>query len=394
MRFLFCLYDAPWPIRGGQQLHTYNMIQGLVSLGHDVHLAAYGDISSFPVHKHIGWSVSRLCEDGALASGTETRSVYRWTAERWMRFWGIPSWVPSSIDVMIHGFKPDMVVMVGQQALPLAALIRNVPAVWYAADDWVLHHLTLAGKGPLGKRMQSLRTAVLCLCYERSLSFRVGGAIAVSKKDQKALRYFGGFQEVSLIPNGVDADCFCPGHEDESGNPSICFWGRMDFEPNVDAMIWFCRQIWPLLLNDFPDAVMTIVGANPTSAIKELGLIRNVKVTGEVDDIRPFAWNSQVVVMPVRTGGGIKNKLLEACAMEKAIVASQTAASGLQTGNEPSEPWIIARDKEEWVHAIKLLWSNGEIRRQLGRSARGYVVGNHSWRKAADSFVDFTRRIR
>ncbi|MFZ0931412.1 MAG: glycosyltransferase family 4 protein [Syntrophobacteraceae bacterium] len=394
MKFLFCLYDAPWPIRGGQQLHTYNMIQGLVSLGHDVHLAAYGDIGSFPAQKHIGWSVSRLCEDGALASEVETKSLDRWTAERWMRYWGTPLWVPSAIDKLIQELQPETVIVVGLQALPLAALIRNVPAVWYVADDWVLHHLTLAGKGPLRDRIESLKGAALSLCYERSLSSQVEGAIAVSKKDQKALRCVGGFQRVSLIRNGVDAEFFHPEQGKESQNPSICFWGRMDFAPNVDAMLWFCCQIWPLLLNSFPDAVLTIAGANPTSAVNELGKIRNVIVTGEVDDVRPFALHSQVVVLPMRTGGGIKNKLLEACAMGKPIVASRTAVAGLQAGNESSEPWIIARNREDWINAIKLLWTNTETRANFGNSARNFVVEHHSWRQAAVRFVGFTSELR
>jgi glycosyltransferase involved in cell wall biosynthesis len=370
------------------------MIQALVSLGHDVHLVSYGDISGFPAHKHIGWSVSRLCEQGAPVSERETKSVHRWIAKRWMRYWGIPSWVPASIDMMIHDFQPDRVIVVGQQALPLAALIRGVPAVWYAADDWVLHHLTLAGKGLLRDRMQSLQTAMLCLGYERSLSLRVGGAVAVSKKDRKALRYLGGFKQVGLVPNGVDAEFFQPKPEEESNRPSICFWGRMDFEPNADAITWFCSQIWPLLLNDFPEAELTIVGANPAPAVKELALNRNVKVTGEVDDIRHFAWNSQVVVMPVRIGAGIKNKLLEACAMGKAIVTSQTAVAGLNIKNQSSEPWIVASNIEDWIKAIKLLWSNRKIREKLGGSARDYVLGNHSWGKAAEKFVDFTRNIK
>ena len=203
----------------------------------------------------------------------------------------------------------------------------------------------------------------------------------------------GGFSRVALIPNGVDAEFFLPKPEEESVEPSICFWGRMDFEPNVDAMIWFCGQIWPLLLNDFPEAVMTIVGVNPAPAIKELGLMRNVRVTGEVDDIRPFAWNSQVVVMPIRIGAGIKNKLLEACAMGKPIVSSPTAAAGLNINSESSEPWTVALKVVDWVNAIKMLWANGQIRQQSGRSARDYVLENHSWHKAAGTFFDFTRTM-
>ncbi len=310
-----------------------------------------------------------------------------------MQYWGTPIWLLSSIDLLVEEFKPDTVIVVGLQALPLAAATRKVPTVWYAADDWVLHYLTLAKRGSPVSRVHSIRDAALSLCYERSLSGRTGGAIAVSKRDQKALRWIGGFPHVSLIPNGVDAEFFQPKPEKESEKPSTCFWGRMDFAPNVDAMVWFCREVWPVLLDDFPDAVMTVVGANPTSDVNELAMERNVTVTGEVDDIRPFAWDSQVVVMPIRTGGGIKNKLLEACAMGRPIVASQTAIAGLNIRDESSEPWIVAHNREDWINAIKLLWKNPEIRQQLGRSARDYVVRNHSWRQAANKFVDFIAKV-
>ncbi len=393
MRFLFCLYDAPWPIRGGQQLHSYNMIQSLVSLGHDVHLASYGDVSGFPAHKHSGWSVSRLTEPIDLIPGQGGDAFYPWNAKRWMQYWGTPIRLISSIDALAEEFQPHAVIFVGLQALPLAAATRKVPTVWYAADDWVLYYLTLAQRGSPVSRVHSLLNAALSLCYERSLSGQTGGAIAVSKRDQKALRWIGGFQRVCLIPNGVDSEFFQPEPKKESEGPSICFWGRMDFAPNVDAMVWFCRQIWPVLLNDFPDAVMTIAGANPTHAVNELGLDRNVRVTGEVNDIRPFAWHSQVVVMPIRTGGGIKNKLLEACSMGKPIVTSQTAVAGLEIGDEPSDPWIVARSGEDWINAIESLWKNSEMRLRLGNSARRYVVKKYSWRQAANKFVDFITEV-
>lgn len=394
MKFLFCLYDTPWPIRGGQQLHTYNMIQGLVSLGHDVHLAAFGDISKFPPDKHCGWSVSRLSESSDTISEQMVNSLHRRIAERWMRYWGTPSWVLASLHELVQEFRPNTVILVGLQALPLSAGTGDAPTVWYAADDWVLHHLTLAKKGFLRDRISSLRSALLSFCYERSLSAQLRGAIAVSKKDQSALRWAGGFKQVVLIPNGVDADFFFPHTVKHAEKPSLCFWGRMDFEPNIDAMIWFCHDIWPVLLDNFPEAELTIVGANPTPAVRELGTNRNVTVTGEVEDVRPFAWNSQAVVMPIRIGGGIKNKLLEACALGKSIVASPTAVAGLQSSNDGPQPWIVARSKEEWINAIKLLWTNSETRITMAQSARSYVLENHSWREAASKLTGFVQDIK
>lgn len=394
MRFLFCLYDSPWPIRSGQQLHTYNMIQALAGLGHDVHLAAYGDVSNLPPDKHLEWSVSRLTDSSDGIAEQTTHSFYDRVAKRWMQYWGIPVWVLSTLNKLVLEYRPDTVILVGLQALPLTAGTVDVPTVWYAADDWVLHHLTLAKKGFLRDRLRSLRGALLSLCYERSLSAQLRGAIAVSTKDQTALRWAGGFRRVALIPNGVDADYFFPLPEKHIDKHSLCFWGRMDFEPNIDAMVWFCRDIWPFLLGDFPDAELTIVGANPTPAVWELVTNRNVIITGEVEDVRPFAWQSQVVILPMRTGGGIKNKLLEACALGKSVVTSPTAVADLRHGQDDLQPWIVAQSKEEWVKAIKLLWTNSEVRATIAHSARNYILQNHSWRQAAGTLVSFVQDIR
>lgn len=97
--------------------------------------------------------------------------------------------------------------------------------------------------------------------------------------------------------------------------------------------------------------------------------------------------------MPIRTGGGIKNKLLEACSMGKPIVTSQTAVAGLEIGDEPSDPWIVARSGEDWINAIESLWKNSEMRLRLGNSARRYVVKKYSWRQAANKFVDFITEV-
>lgn len=398
MRALFYLYDPPWPIRGGQQLHTYNMIKALVSLGHTVHLATHGDIGLFPSNEHNGWSVSKLSMDENALSSCHVNIQSNIFVMRWLRYWGIPLSEVVLMRQLIKDFKADSVTVVGLQALPIAAALNDSPTVWYAADDWILHHYTLMRKGSFSNRIHSLRNTIVSLLYERSLSSLISGAIAVSKRDQKALKNLGGFRTVALIPNGVDGELFKPRPDKGAGRRTICFWGRMDFAPNSDAMIWFCKQVWPSLLNRFPDAFLTIVGANPTPEVLELERCRNVKVTGEVEDIRPYAWASEVVIMPIRAGGGIKNKLLEACAMGKAVVASEAAVAGLEAkegeGANLETPWVVAHNKEDWVNSISELWNNPDRQVSLGCLAREYSQEHHSWTKAATEFTEFIEGLK
>src|SRR5262249_12049406 len=159
------------------------------------------------------------------------------------------------------------------------------------------------------------------------------------------------------------------------------FWGRLDFGPNIQGLDWFCRKVWPELLRQAPEACFTIYGFRPTAPVEALARMPGVRLIPDLPDLREEVASQQVVVLPFVSGGGIKNKLLEAASMGKSIVCSPRAALGLRTVGATS--FVVARRPSEWVHEIRTLWTDAARRKQLGVEARRWVVDAHTWEAAA-----------
>jgi glycosyltransferase involved in cell wall biosynthesis len=162
------------------------------------------------------------------------------------------------------------------------------------------------------------------------------------------------------------------------------FWGRLDFEPNIQALRWFCRRVWPIVRQQRPQARFAIVGFHPTPEVQDLARTSGVTLRPNVDDIRTEVARYAIVVVPVISGAGIKNKLLEAAAMGKAIACSPRALLGL--GSNP--PLTIVNRAEDWPRALAALWDDNQQRRKAGLGLRSWVVAEHSWERTACMAVD------
>ena len=183
---------------------------------------------------------------------------------------------------------------------------------------------------------------------------------------------------MDLIPNGVDADHYSPGAEADL--PTSCvFWGRLDFGPNVDALEWFVRDIWPAVRAATPAARLSVFGFSPTDRVRELARGDGVELHPDRPDLRGEVTRREVVVLPFVSGGGIKNKLLEAAALGMPVVCTRRALSG--TRGRP--PVRLANTPREWAAALAALWSDPAARQALGLAARRWVVSHHTWDAAA-----------
>lgn len=161
-------------------------------------------------------------------------------------------------------------------------------------------------------------------------------------------------EKVRGLSNGVDSSYFAPtGATAVTGR--IVFTGEMNYKPNVEAVLWFVSAVWPKILALQPEASFIIVGRNPVPAIRALHQQQNIQVTGRVDDVRPWLASAALVVAPMQLARGIKNKVLEAMAMAKPLVATPQAMYGLQQ-LPSSEALIIASDASDFAGAcVRLL---------------------------------------
>jgi sugar transferase (PEP-CTERM/EpsH1 system associated) len=188
-------------------------------------------------------------------------------------------------------------------------------------------------------------------------------------------------REVAVIPNGVDYDYFSPDRQGARvlpvDTPNLVFTGAMDYHANVDGVLWFCREIWPLLKKDFPTLRFTIVGGKPTPEVLALAKLDGVAVTGFVDDVRPYYRDTDVCVIPLRLARGVQNKVLEALAMGKAAVATTKANAGIQA--EDSTHLRLADTPEEFAAAVAALLRDRGQRERLGENARRFVTECYDW---------------
>ncbi|MGE4559148.1 MAG: TIGR03087 family PEP-CTERM/XrtA system glycosyltransferase [Desulfobulbus sp.] len=218
--------------------------------------------------------------------------------------------------------------------------------------------------------------------YERGIYRAFDHSVLISEAE--ALLFRGicpEARDIAVIPNGVDYDYFSPERERARvlpvDTPNLVFTGAMDYHANVDGVLWFCREIWPLLKKDFPTLRFTIVGGKPTPAVLALAKLDGVAVTGFVDDVRPYYRDADVCVIPLRLARGVQNKVLEALAMGKAAVATAKANAGIQA--EDGTHLRLADSPRDFAAAVAALLRDPSQRQSLGRNARRFVTERYDW---------------
>lgn len=376
MRLLFAKDSLVWPRSSGHDVHAYYMMKACAALGHEVSLATAGDPSSqavegLPLRSHF-----RLDAGNGDASSNGGAS---WLQRRFRSFYGIPDARLSALAAAAKAAQADAVIVVGLDGLPYFPALSGHVRVWYAADEWVLHHLSQArlGDPALGA---NLRDAAVKGLYERVHANVVDRVWVVSDPERRAMRLVSGIRHVDVLPNGVDSEYFRPSQEPPAERTAV-FWGRLDFGPNIQALEWFVRRVWPLLRRETPDARFTIIGFQPSDAVRCLASIDGVELLADLQDLRGSVRSRSVVVLPFVSGGGIKNKLLEAAALGMPIVCTEVATQGLRATSSSS--LVIARTPEDMSREITAIWRSADRRRQLATGVRRWVTEHHTWTATA-----------
>ncbi|AEH44587.1 sugar transferase, PEP-CTERM/EpsH1 system associated [Thermodesulfatator indicus DSM 15286] len=186
--------------------------------------------------------------------------------------------------------------------------------------------------------------------------------------------------KVTVLENGVDLDFFSPAYRSKlkKNGPTVVFTGAMDYWPNAEGVIWFAREIWPLVKNEFPKATFYVVGKDPLPEVEALSKEPGVQVTGFVPDARDYISLADVCVAPLRLARGIQNKVLEAMAMAKPVVATPEAAEGITF--QESE-LLVAHQAKDFAEAVKELLKNPVKAHKIGRLARKRMEKDYSWEK-------------
>jgi glycosyltransferase involved in cell wall biosynthesis len=375
VRLLFVKYKLAWPRSSGHDVHTYNTMRACAALGHDVSLA----LAKPPQSEAIdGLNLRHLfLFDGTDAPLLDDRAT--WLQRKFRSFFGIPDAHLGALARAVRDSRAEAVVIAGLNVLPYFTALNGVPSVWYAADELAWHHLSQVRFGD-PQLVTNLRETVVKALYERAHSRVISRVWVVTETERRAMRWLAGMPRVDVLPQGVDAEFYAPGSGPIDERTGV-FWGRLDFGPNIQALEWFFRRVWPIVRARIADARFTIIGFNPGEAVRRIAKAPGVTLTPDVPDLRDAVRRHAVAVFPFVSGGGVKNKLLEAAAMGIPIVCTPLATNGLRLGGR--SPLAVAAGPQAMADALVSLWSDPERRSRAAREGREWVLERQSWTATA-----------
>lgn len=295
-------------------------------------------------------------------------------------------------DLIVCDFLPPAVNLPRHLPCPAVLFTHNVES-----EIWRRHAETKSS--PAARALYAMQHRRM-LRYEGGALRRFDGVLAVSDADREtfARLYPGAVKRpVQVVSTGVDTDYFAPPavrSPQSAVRNELIFTGSMDWLPNEDAMLFFCRDILPLIRAGEPGVRLTIAGRAPTPAVKKLADDAAVTVTGRVDDVRPYMKDAAVYIVPLRIGGGTRLKIFEAMAMGKAVVSTTVGAEGLPVTS--GEHVVLADDPRAFAATVVGLMRNPERRARLEAAARALVVERYDWSAVAgeleSALVDFALR--
>lgn len=389
-RVLYLVHRVPYPPDKGDRIRNFHILKFLSQCA-NVDLACLADeplnasatavfdrlcqrwqiCQMGPFHRRFAAAASLACgrtlSEGAFSSRDLRRVLGRWTTE--MRY-----------DAVIVSSSAMM------QYLDMREL-RNVRAIvdFIDVDSEKWLEYSRAAVPPLswlfaleGKRLRKV---------ECNLRPNVASIVLVSDDEVNLYRRECRDFPVHAVGNGVDLEYYAamPPH-DATGAFGCIFVGAMDYPPNIDAAVWFAREVWPQIGRRFKQARFLIVGRNPSKSVRKLATIPGVEVTGTVADVRPWYAESAVAVAPLRIARGIQNKVLEAMAMSLPTVVSPQALCGLSA--RPGDEVLVANSPDDWTEDVCRLLHDRSLRGQIGHAGRRYVERHHSWSNRLRPFED------
>lgn len=284
----------------------------------------------------------------------------------------------SGEDLAVFDFAHAALFAPHAPVRPTLLFTHNVEAEIFA------RHAQVA-RNPLKRQIWRAQARKMA-AFEAAELPRFDTVIAVSERDADSFRALSGIGQVAAIPTGVDLDYFAWHPPTDHGR--ILFTGALDWQANRDGISWFMDTVWPLLVQQCPQARMTLIGRNPPADLVARAQRRNLPwtFTGLVEDIRPHARGAAVSVIPLRVGGGTRIKAYEAMAMGPALVSTTLGVEGLPL--VPDEHYLRADTPQEIAAAIARLLTDAACCLRLSHAARRYVETHCSSLAVARCFED------
>lgn len=383
---LFLVHRLPFPPNKGDKVRSYHLLKHLATR-HRVFLGTFIDDPDDEVHIN---TVREMCAglhaaklDPRIAKMRSLTGLFNGQALSlaYYRNAGMSAWVAQTrADQKIDATVVFSSVMA--QYTPQAPSSLDVPTLIDFVDvdsaKWA-QYATLH-RWPLS--WVYAREGERLLAYERTLALRAQRSFFVTENEVTLFQRLAPecADVIEPMGNGVDADYFSPDPRRSTpfaeGTQPVVFTGAMDYWPNIDAVTWFVADVLPVLLRAWPQLRFYVVGRSPTSAVQSLASDA-VIVTGTVPDVRPYLQHAAVVVAPMRVARGVQNKILEAMAMGRPVVAARDCVEAIDA--KDGEELVSAATPTDYIRVIETLLQQPEQAAAIGLAGRQCVMRSYSW---------------
>jgi glycosyltransferase involved in cell wall biosynthesis len=393
MKILWVKAGKLLPVDTGGKIRSFNILRHLAKSHEVTLLSYYGGIRDPDYEKAItkvlpnAESIHTAAPEAPLAQSLDyvlrlahrapyavikfTHAKVRRRVAEWLR--------KGELDVAVCDFLSASLNFPDPLPAPVALFQHNVESILW-------QRMAQTEKTPWRKISYSIEARKMA-AYETRTLRRFQQVIAVSENDREAMSKLSPHCSITVVPTGVDTEEYQASPSVAGNPPVVLFTGSMDWEPNIDAMEYFCKEIWPTILAAFPDARFQIVGRNPHARVRCLAS-PSVEVTGTVASIADYLRSATVVVVSLRIGGGTRLKIFEAMAMAKALVSTSIGAEGLDV--KDGRDLILADDARSFSAAVIRLLRDLELRKSFEQAASA-LAERYDWSRIAQRFAEVLR---
>jgi sugar transferase (PEP-CTERM/EpsH1 system associated) len=390
MRILMITNSLPYPMISGDRIRNYNLLRRVANR-YEVSLAALlespEDIEDVP---HLRQFCARV-ETANFDQGSrlaKALGMLRYALEGKppdLRLWHSEELV-GKIRHLFSTMDFDIIQIDSRMGLYLETIPQNrrCKSIWMFPDFTSQQSRRISQiEQRRDRKIRKLFLSVTMGYWEPRYAEKFDRCTTVSESDQQLLMKANPRLQVDVIPNGVDIQNYQP-LPAENASPTLLFIGHMGYPPCVDAVLYFCREIFPRIRQTMSAAELWIVGRDPRPEVLELNG-NGVHVTGRVEDVVPYYRQSAVCVVPLRAGGGTRLKILEAMALGRPVVSTTIGCEGLDVVD--GEHLLIADNPAQFAEKTVRLLTERQLYQHIATEGRKLVVTKYDWNIIADRIM-------